>query len=65
MTADTLLDYSFLLDLRPSSIIYNRDGFASEVVGAATPRQKFVVKLNVSPTHVILPPGQPVLALTP
>ena len=44
--------------------VYLRDGSAQTIVSAATPRHKLQIKLSTSPSHSILTPGRPVLALT-
>ena len=45
-------------------LVYLKDGSAQTIVRAATLRHKLQVKHSISPTHIILTPGQPVPALT-
>ena len=50
---------------RPSNLLLHpSDGSAQTVVGAATLRRKWHIKLAASPSHGLLTPGQPVLVLT-
>ena len=49
----------------PSNIpVYLRDGSAKTILRAATVGEKFQTELSISPSHLILTPSQPVLALT-
>ena len=46
-------------------LVYLTDVSALSTVRAATPRQKWLTKLSMSPSHSILTPNQPVPALSP
>ena len=51
---------------RPTNmLVYHKDGSAQAILCAATLRRKLQIKLSTSPSHSILTPGRPVLALTP
>ena len=41
-------------------LVHLRDGSAQTILRAATLRQKLQIQLSISPSHSILPPGQPV-----
>ena len=52
---------SWLINIPATRNTYLRDGSAQTVVLAAILREKLQIKVDTSPCHSILTPGQPVL----
>ena len=58
------LPHASCIQLPSNMLVYLRDRFALTFVHASTMRQKLQIKLAISPTHSLLTPGQPILAMT-